>query len=414
MTHLYWVALKSIWSKEINRFARIWIQTLVPPVITMTLYFIIFGNLIGSRIGDMHGFSYMQFIVPGLIMMSVITNAYANVASSFFSAKFQRNIEELLVAPVPTHIIIAGYVGGGVARGVCVGILVTAVSLFFVPFHVFSWPMVAITLLLTAVLFSLAGLLNAVFARTFDDISLIPTFVLTPDHLVTVRFHELRAFEAAQKRLAEGERAASSTETFLLIVEELVDGLADALEDMGSELDALSTRIFDFDVSAGKPRNGEAAPRRRDLALRRILRGIGRRGKALGKIRSSLLGLERVVPFVASACEELLKQEEDGRFETIRRDIESLDEFETRLSENVQFLLDAALGLIQIEQNNVFRVLTVVSVVGVPPTLIASMYGMNFKAMPELNWAYGYPYALGLILLSALVPILYFRIRGWF
>ena len=180
MTHLYWVALKSIWSKEINRFARIWVQTLVPPVITMTLYFIIFGNLIGSRIGDMHGFSYMQFIVPGLIMMSVITNAYANVASSFFGAKFQRNIEELLVAPVPTHVIIAGYVGGGVARAVCVGILVTAVSLFFVPFHVHSWTMVAITLLLTAVLFSLAGLLNAVFARTFDDISLIPTFVLTP------------------------------------------------------------------------------------------------------------------------------------------------------------------------------------------------------------------------------------------
>lgn len=112
MMQLYWVALKSIWTKEINRFSRIWIQTLVPPVITMTLYFIIFGSLIGSRIGEMHSFDYMQFIVPGLIMMSVITNAYASVAASFFSAKFQRNIEELLVAPVPTHIIIAGYVGG--------------------------------------------------------------------------------------------------------------------------------------------------------------------------------------------------------------------------------------------------------------------------------------------------------------
>lgn len=180
MTQLYWVALKSIWTKEINRFSRIWIQTLVPPVITMTLYFIIFGSLIGSRIGEMHGFDYMQFIVPGLIMMSVITNAYANVAASFFSAKFQRNIEELLVAPVPTHIIIAGYVGGGVARGVCVGVLVTAVSLFFVPLQVYAWWVVVATLLLTAVLFSLAGLLNAVFAKTFDDISLIPTFVLTP------------------------------------------------------------------------------------------------------------------------------------------------------------------------------------------------------------------------------------------
>lgn len=177
---LYWVALKSIWLKESYRFMRIWVQTLVPPVISMTLYFIIFGNLIGSRIGEMNGFSYMQFIVPGLIMMAVITNAYANVASSFFSAKFQRNIEELLVAPVPTHVIIIGYVGGGVARGLCVGILVTVVSLFFVPFHVHSWLSVGLTLILTAVLFSLAGLLNAVFAKSFDDINLIPTFVLTP------------------------------------------------------------------------------------------------------------------------------------------------------------------------------------------------------------------------------------------
>ena len=166
--------------QRVNRFARIWIQTTVPPVITMTLYFIIFGNLIGSRIGDMHGFSYMQFIVPGLIMMAVITNSYANVASSFFSAKFQRNIEELLVAPVPTHVVIAGYVGGGVARGICVGVLVTIISLFFVPLQVHARWVIALTLLLTAILFSLAGLINAVFATTFDDISLIPTFVLTP------------------------------------------------------------------------------------------------------------------------------------------------------------------------------------------------------------------------------------------
>ena len=241
-------------------------------------------------------------------------------------------------------------------------------------------------------------------------------FVLTRDHLVTVRFHELRGFESAGKRLAEGEGAATSTEAFLLLVEELVDNLADALEDMGAELDALSTRIFDFDVRAPRARNGngDTPPRRRDLALRRILRGIARRGKALGKIRASLLGMERIIPYVAGACADLLQQEEDARFETIRRDIESLDEFETRLSENVQFLLDAALGLIQIEQNNVFRVLTVVSVVGVPPTLIASMYGMNFKHMPELEWLYGYPYGLALILTSALIPIVFFRIKGWF
>ena len=170
MTHLYWVALKSIWAKEINRFMRIWVQTLVPPVITMTLYFIIFGNLIGSRIGEMHGFTYMQFIVPGLIMMAVITNAYANVASSFFSAKFQRNIEELLVAPVPTHVIIAGYVGGGVARGLCVGILVTAISLFFVPFQVHSWLFVALTLLLGTRDYNGAGM-DVIARALWGDVS---------------------------------------------------------------------------------------------------------------------------------------------------------------------------------------------------------------------------------------------------
>ena len=180
MNNLYWIALKSIWRKEVTRFLRIWLQTLIPPVITMSLYFIIFGNLIGSRVGDMGGFSYMAFIVPGLIMMSVITNSYTNVCSSFFSAKFQRNIEEILVAPVPTHIIIWGYVGGGVMRGILTGILVTIVSLFFVRYQVYSWSFVIFTLLLTSILFSLAGLLNAVFAKSFDDISIIPTFVLTP------------------------------------------------------------------------------------------------------------------------------------------------------------------------------------------------------------------------------------------
>ncbi|MHB7673577.1 ABC transporter permease [Providencia stuartii] len=180
MISLYWVALKTIWIKEVTRFGRIWVQTLLLPVITMSLYFVIFGNLIGSRIGDMGGVDYMQFIVPGLIMMAVITNSYSNVCSSFFGSKFQKNIEELLVAPVPTHVIIAGFVGGGVARGILVGLLVTIVSLFFIPLQVHSWSMVIITLLLTSIVFSLAGLLNAIFAKTFDDISIVPTFVLTP------------------------------------------------------------------------------------------------------------------------------------------------------------------------------------------------------------------------------------------
>ena len=238
--------------------------------------------------------------------------------------------------------------------------------------------------------------------------------MLTKDHLVTIRFHELRGFASAAKRIAEGDGSVSPSEVFLVVLEELVDNLADALEDMATELDTLSSRIFDFDVRGPDRRRLESPPpRRRDLALRRILHGISRRGKALGKIRASLLGLERIVPFVSAACDGL-GLPEDGRFETIKRDIESLDEFETRLAENVQFLLDAALGLINIEQNNVFRVLTVVSVVGVPPTLIASMYGMNFKHMPELDWTYGYAYALTLIVVSALAPIIYFRMRGWF
>lgn len=175
-----WVALTTIWIKECTRFLRIWVQTLVPPAITMSLYFVIFGNLIGQRIGDMGGFSYMEFIVPGLIMMSVITNSYANVSSSFFSAKFQRNLEEMLVAPVPTWVIILGYIGGGVARAMLIGLIVSVVSMLFVDVSIHSLPIIVITLLLTATLFATAGLVNGIFAKTFDDISLIPTFVLTP------------------------------------------------------------------------------------------------------------------------------------------------------------------------------------------------------------------------------------------
>ncbi|CAE6893447.1 Transport permease protein [Vibrio sp. B1REV9] len=180
MYKLYWTAFCSLLTKEINRFTRIWVQTLVPPAITMTLYFIIFGSLIGSRIGEMGGFSYMEYIVPGLIMMSVITNSYSNVASSFFSSKFQRNIEELLVAPVPNYIIILGFVMGGVVRGLLVGTIVTFVSLFFVDLKVDHWGIIIATVFMTSVVFSLGGLINAVYAKTFDDISIIPTFVLTP------------------------------------------------------------------------------------------------------------------------------------------------------------------------------------------------------------------------------------------
>ena len=176
----YGVALKSLWMKECIRFLRIWVQTLVPPAITMSLYFVIFGNLIGSRIGEMGGFSYMEFIVPGLIMMSVITNSYSNVASSFYSTKFQKSIEELLVAPVPNYIIVLGYMGGGMTRGMLVGLIVTCVSLLFVDIQIHNIFVIIATVILTSAVFALGGLINAINANSFDDISIIPTFILTP------------------------------------------------------------------------------------------------------------------------------------------------------------------------------------------------------------------------------------------
>ncbi|AWN54197.1 magnesium transporter CorA family protein [Methylobacterium sp. 17Sr1-1] len=249
-----------------------------------------------------------------------------------------------------------------------------------------------------------------------DDLTLRPLgFVLTPERLLTVRFQPLAAFDTVKARQAERDGPASSVETFLALVEELIDRLADTLETMSDELDSLSTRIFTFDTSAnGHGRTEASAPKRRDLALRRLLRAIGRRGKALAKLRASLLGLGRILPYVAGEAEGWLKAEEKARFESLRLDVASLDEFETRLSETVQFLLDATLGLINMEQNNTFRVLTVVSVIGIPPTLMASVYGMNFKHMPELDWTFGYPFGLAVIAASALIPAVYFKLKGWF
>ncbi|MFZ5533782.1 MAG: ABC transporter permease [Pseudomonadota bacterium] len=176
----YAIAFETIFRKEIRRFMRIWPQTLVPPAITMTLYFVIFGNLIGRRIGTMGGHDYIDYIVPGLIMMSVITSAYANVVSSFFGAKFQRFVEELLVAPVPSHVILAGFVAGGVVRGMLVAGLVTSVSLLFTDLRI-AHPFITLSImLLAATLLSVAGFINALYAKTFDDISIVPTFVLTP------------------------------------------------------------------------------------------------------------------------------------------------------------------------------------------------------------------------------------------
>ena len=175
-----YIAFYTIIRKEVSRIIRIWPQTLIPPIITMSLYFLIFGNLIGPRIGKIGGFDYIKFIVPGLIMMSIITNSYANVVSSFFGNKFQSNIEEILVAPIDNWIIILGYTVGGVFRGILLGVLVTAVSLFFTRLEVYNIKVLILVIILASLLFSLAGLLNGIFARKFDDVQIFTTFILSP------------------------------------------------------------------------------------------------------------------------------------------------------------------------------------------------------------------------------------------
>jgi ABC-2 type transport system permease protein len=175
-----WIGALTLMRKEVTRVFRIWPQTLLPSVMTTTLYFVIFGNFMGSRLGNLDGFSYIDFIVPGLIMMAVITTSYANVSSTVFSAKFQRNIEELLVSPMKNYTILWGHLSGGIIRGCLVGALVMLVALFFSPMHIQNLPLVLITMFLTSLFFSLGGFLNALFAEKFDDVTIVPTFLLTP------------------------------------------------------------------------------------------------------------------------------------------------------------------------------------------------------------------------------------------
>jgi len=177
---LNWIALGTVTRREIMRILRIWSQTLVPPAITMVLYFLIFGQLIGSRIGDMGGYTYMEFIVPGLVMMSVIQNSYGNISSSFFGAKFGRHVEELLVSPMPSWVILGGYVAGAVVRGLMVGVIVLCIAMLFTSVRI-PHPLVTLsTVLLGATIFSLAGFVNAIYAKKFDDVAIVPTFILTP------------------------------------------------------------------------------------------------------------------------------------------------------------------------------------------------------------------------------------------
>lgn len=212
------VAFSTIIIREVSRFTRIWVQTLLPPVITMTLYFLIFGSLIGRRVGSMEGYNYVDFIAPGLILMAVITNSYANVVSSFFGAKFQRHIEELLVSPVPNWIIILGYTLGGIIRGLMVGALVTLVALYFVDLSFINPVVAIITAVLTAAIFALAGLVNAIYAKKFDDINIIPTFVLTPLTYLGGVFYSLDL-------LSPVFRAISSVNPIVYMVDSFRSGL---------------------------------------------------------------------------------------------------------------------------------------------------------------------------------------------
>ncbi len=212
------IALRTLFIKEILRFARIWVQTIVPSVITVALYFIIFGNLIGSQLDNVKGHRYIDYIIPGMIMMSIITNSYANVVSSFYSAKFQKHIEEMLVSPMPNYIIIWGFMSGGIARGLTVGLAVTCTAAFFTELQFQNIPLLIIVALLTCILFSLAGLINAIFANSFDDISLIPTFVLTPLTYLGGIFYSI-------DMLPEFWRAASHINPILYMVDTFRTGM---------------------------------------------------------------------------------------------------------------------------------------------------------------------------------------------
>ncbi|MFO1466534.1 MAG: ABC transporter permease [Steroidobacteraceae bacterium] len=206
-----WVGFRTIIIREFGRIARIWGQTLVPPVVTATLYFIIFGSLIGRRVGEVGGYGYMQYIAPGLIMMTVITNSYANVVSSFFGAKFGKHIEELLVSPLPNWLIVSGYIGGGMLRGMLVGSVVTLVALQFTHLTVQQPLAIAVAVLLTSMVFSLGGFINAVFAKNFDQISWFPTFVLTPMTYLGGVFYSINM-------LPDWARAASHANPILYMV----------------------------------------------------------------------------------------------------------------------------------------------------------------------------------------------------
>ena len=229
-------------------------------------------------------------------------------------------------------------------------------------------------------------------------------FVLSAHLLITVRFENLPAFAGFKDRCFAGHAVhQSSAGLFIGLLEAVVDRMADVLEHVGSQLDEISQLVF-------HTTDAKVA----DTDLRKTLQSLGRSGEILSKIRDSLLGIGRIVPYVAGLSAEWMPAEVGPHLKTLRDDIASLNDYDSYLNSKVQFLLDATLGLINIEQNNIMKVLTVVSVVGVPPVLIAGIYGMNFKAIPELDWAWGYPYAIVLMIVSALIPFVWLKHRRWF
>jgi magnesium transporter len=233
-------------------------------------------------------------------------------------------------------------------------------------------------------------------------------FVLTRDRLLTIRFETSRAFDAFVQQATRGEmQGHGGPHVFVALLELIVDRLADVLEHIRDNLDGSSRLIFTSTMATGR------RPRAEDKMLRALLTTIGRNGDLISEIRDSLLGIARIVPFTEHLGAAWLDQDLHERLRTVRQDVASLSGYDAHLTNKLQFLLDATLGFINIAQNNIIKVLTVVSVVGIPPTLVASIYGMNFKSMPELNWAFGYPYGLAMIVLTAILPLVVFRIRGW-
>jgi magnesium transporter len=232
-------------------------------------------------------------------------------------------------------------------------------------------------------------------------------FMLSKDVLVTIRYAPSRSFDAAAARFARCAPPGSSVEAFATVVEEIVDSTADRIEDVAAVLDAMSRSVFRGD--GGRRRH----PVRSNEAMRNTLIDVGNAGERLSQMRSRLVGLQRILPFAAEPPRDWIPDGVRGRLRVAQGDLVSLTDYQTHLSDKVQFLLDAVLGFINTKQNDIFTVLTIVSVIGIPPTLVASIYGMNFKNMPELDWAWGYQFGLAMILLSTVLPILWFKWRGW-